>query len=251
MKHILFIGCALMITMASGQARAEVHSHPSPSADDAQFRLDPGMVDKIFHETETASHRGNQTAANAVSFGVQASYLNFGELRLENAYFKNDFAETLGTAPLVQVGAMLPGFVVGPFVMRGELSAAFGVREALVNVSTLAGVAFRDIIRLHWLPITAALRIEFTPGGAEWITGYLRLGAGVEWIAQSGRLDGMSQNYWIPFATVGAGVRLFDARRDKNGWFGGLVLGASAGQSVASSQTFRFWSADAGVEVLL
>jgi len=212
-----------------------------------QFELEKDLVEKMYRSTREDASKQSEQVSNGVSIEPLVSLVSFSSLNLSNRYFTVPYEQDIGSVPLFQLAAEVPVTRFGSFNLDGQLKVGYGYKEGVYRVQDPSGTQLKDSVKLHWIPATVALKLIYD--NFAYVTPSLSIGGGIQMLYQSGRLDGSAQTFWVPFVSVSPAVRLFDLSRNESHWFGGVVLGASFGNSVGSTQSVRYWSFDVGTSL--
>jgi len=251
MKVVLSL--LLLWTASSWAAPKHTHEHEEvdPHAE-SEFKVDKNLLDEMYKAEVTEVQVETRYRTGAVDVGPQLSLVNPTEFELINNYFKVPYQEGMKGAPLAQFVLTTPIARFGGYLeLHGQGRIGYSYRENIYDVLSQSGATFSGIVRLHWLPVSAALRLSVpVPGLRGWVKLSLAGGGGAQFLSQHGELDGIEQDFWVPFVFVAPALTILDAR-DSGGWFGGLSLGATTNRSLSSLHKVNFWSIDLSTSLVL
>jgi hypothetical protein len=215
-----------------------------PTDDVPSMTVNRGISETIYRQA-TASTSSGGVAAVTVDSLVQVFFP--AELELKNNYFTVAYGEQAGS---------IPGFVVGPELPlrggpgRARLSsffhAGYAYAQGIYEAETDSGLAVKDAVELQWVPLQAGLDAATRPYTAHGVGFGAQASVGVDWLTQSGQLDGISQTFWVPRYELGPNVTLFGQTAPERGGFDGVRLSAVVYRSFASPQKSRGVAADLG-----
>jgi len=215
------------------------------SSSESQFELEKDLVEKIFRSS--SEEQGAATTSSGFTVSPGLSVVTFSKLALRSPYFVSNLAEQVGSIPSFQLTFNTGFFRWSDILFSGDLRLGYGFKESVFQVVSSTGSAFSDLIRLHWLPFSLSSVIEYQPSAISFLSLMVKGGIGTQWISQSGRLDGISQNFWAPFIVGGAGIRVGDLSQNGKHWFGGVLLSATVAQGLVASPEVGFSSLDLAV----
>jgi hypothetical protein len=214
----------------------------------SEFRINKGILNKIYEDSVTEAKVDRNYARSSIEVRPRFSMIVPSALTLSNKYFDIPYADSIQGLPSLSIGIAAPMANYGSFIFLGEARVGYSQKEGLVSTRAKNGVPFQDMLRLHYVPVSAMLRVDYQ--GFSILTPSLSLGGGAAWLYQSGKLDGIEQGFWIPFVQISPAITLFQTHASGS-WFGGLTLGTSYLSSVASDQIFRALSFDVSATFLL
>ena len=223
----------------------------SPGTPTPALQTDESTFKQIFENNVAAAI--TESGANQTTFDaeIQVSYATLDRVLLKNKYFEVPLSDGMSSMPMFQMNFSYRFFSWQGLAIDPVVSAAYGFRESLVNVRSTQGLALKDNIQVHMIPLSGSARLSYKLPFASFIRIEVRPGIGVQWLYQSGVLDGIDQGFWIPYGFLSAGLNLFDQSQKSNSWFGGVTLSGTRAMSLAGEQTTRLWQADLGVRFLL
>jgi len=248
----LVVMCLSLFGSRGVDAGTKKHHDHGKKQEDSEFVIDKSVLDDFYRGQITDVRVETRYRSGNWEISPQFSYANPSEFELKNGYFIVPYAANGASFPLLQVSLATPLGYWGGFEFFGEAKVGYGYREGVYQVTNSQSGEFRtDVITLHWLPVSGALRLAYRIPGVSFLKPFLHGGAGAQWLQQSGKLDGITQGFWVPFYAFGGGLSAFDQTESGDHWFGGVRLGATVSRSVGSSQVVRYWSLDAGITLLL
>lgn len=244
LKSLAPLLVVLLVTPAVLAQNTAQKAKEVPTEEVPGLVVSEGVSDQIYKQTTMSVSSSGMSAVTVDSF---FRVFRPEELSLRNNYFEVAYADNVRT---------IPGFIVGPELPLaggkggGRLSSFFHIGYSYVqgvyDAETDSGLAVRDAVELQWVPLQAGLEAttrSFTTQGLAF--GFLASG-GVDWLTQSGELDGMNQTYWIPRYEVGPSFTIFSHQQPDRGGFDGIRVSAVVYRSFSSPQINRGIAADIG-----
>lgn len=219
------------------------------AGDGGEFRIQKDVIDKIYRETVTEAGVDPSFQRSSVGITPGISIASLSSLTLSNNYFDVPYARSVGALPLLHLGLAVPLRSFGEAILYGVGSLGYTYREGVYLALSKDGDQYRDLLKLHALPLLGSLRLEYRIPGLPALKPTFALGGGAYWFYQSGKLDGIEQGFWIPVVLAAPGVRLFDGE-EGGSWFGGINAAVSWQNSFASSQSLRALAFDLGATLL-
>ncbi len=242
-KHSWFYALAIVAL-----CNTLVAADPNSGAIDAsEFEVESGLVEKIFKDNANASDLELLETSSGWKVSPSLSFFSPDKFTLSNPYFDVDYAQNMKALPTVRLAIAAPIAQWKGFEVQATGKVSYAFRESLFSVQSKTGVSLTDSIRVHWLPVSAGLTIEYEIPHFPFLKPSVGGGVGLQWIYQQGRLDGLEQGFWLPFSTFEAAITFFPS----SDWFAGFRLGASLVQSFGESQNVRGWSTDFGMQFRL
>ncbi len=181
----------------------------------------------------------------------QLSYVNISSLVLSNDYFEVAHSDNFRVLPMVTLDLSKQLANLGLVDFFVVASVGYTHKQGTYRViSRATGEPYEGVIRLHWLPISVGAGLESSRTMLGTLKPWVRMGAGGQWLNQTGTLNGIKQNFWIPFYTVSGGMTLF-ASENAWSWFGGISLGALLKTGISGTQNIRVWSLDLGTVIIV
>lgn len=217
----------------------------------SQFELEKGLVESIYQASVSESVEIRPVSAG-ISVSPQISYVNPTRLSLLNSYWEVPYTDQIGALPLLSLHIANSVLHWSGLSLAIKGSVGYSYKEnVLTAISRQTGKESRAVLTLHWLPISLGTRLEYHISGFHAVKPYLNLEGGAQWLYQSGKLDGIEQGFWVPFYQVSFGLTLFGPTRTQGEWFGGINVGSSIRNSLASQLDIQSWSMDVGVNFYL
>lgn len=251
---ILLLAAIFVALSADAHDRAKVNSVPKTS-EGSEFKLDKGLLDSMYRSATSETSVDTERYSAGVEMTPIVSIVRPLEFSLTNLYYQSSTVDNL---PLFQLQFSRLMGAAGGFLFNGSFRLGYGytegasdahpVRDAELHVP---GEKSRDVIKLHWIPLSVGSRMAYEIPGVPWIKPALNAGVGIQYISRTGKLDGLDQGFWVPLYFGGAAVTLFDMSDQPGAWFGGLTLGATYQNSLGSTQRVRFVSWDLGATIHL
>ena len=231
---------------------AETKSKPATEMSSG-ITVDESNFKAIFSESVADVSDSLKRDSNPYNLEIRASYATFSSMELSNSFFTVDYAKEMESIPSMQFSGSKK-YSFGAFGLEPTLTAGYGTREALINVKSRQGIELKDYVSVHWLPISAGVRASHQVPGIRSITAFLSPAVGSQYVYQSGKLDGIDQGFWLPYASVRGGLSLFESdprSRKSSAWLDGVALSGTILQGLSSSSQMKAWSVDIGLRVLL
>jgi len=223
----------------------------SSSFGEEQFELQKGLLDTIYKGTLEDTAVKNPASFSSIVITPTISIVTPQTLRVTNSYFDVSHADSLRGVPSFGLSVQSPwqrfsGFTLSPL---GGLSYAF--RESATRVRSSAGPELIDLVKVHWLTVDVAMTLDYDIPNLSWLRPFVQVGGGVQWLYQTGNLDGLEQGFWSPFYAGKAGLNLFTRPRVRTEWFGGFVVASTLRRSVGAQTKIESWSFDLGLNLYL
>jgi len=215
-----------------------------------EFELDSNLVDTLYNESIGTLPGLSRASSSNLQLNTQFSMMSPSVLNLSNKYFDVAYTDQVRSFPFLNLALTKSLLRLGrlALLVQGKLGYTYkeGIYEVRSNTSNLR----TDLLKLHWLPISASLKFEYGFSGVTFIKPHFTVGSGAQWLYQTGRLDGIEQGFWIPFYAFSPGITLFE-QEGISDWFGGVTFSGTYQSSFSSPQLIRGWSVDVGLNVLL
>jgi len=247
----LIVASVSSIVMAATQTGIAVKES---SGESQGIMVDPSNFKEIFHQS--VSNQSETLAKENGGFDVEVAgqYTSLSELTLANSYFDVDYSNSFRSLPGIFVGGVVEVFQVGDLTGAPAFSLAYGFKESKTAVRSKKGAQLNDVVAIHSVPLLAGFELKQRIPGARQFSVFLTPSVGLNWLNQTGSLDGISQSYWVPNLGVRTGLVLFELESPsiKSGrWFNGVTLSGSRRASLQSAQRFSVWSIELGLRILL
>lgn len=236
LRGLALAGCAVL-----GVARAQ---EPSKLPDEPTFR-------QIFHQSvEEASTLTSSRRRDSLTLELSGTFRSPETLTLTNPYFKIQHADQLDR---------LLGFGLGVYAgllgsesaqLGAGLNTGFSYVEYVGRAQALkTGLVALDSLSLQVIPLSLGVRGSYALGP---VSLFAEPALGVQWIGQSGSLDGDKKNFRVPTWGVTGGVLIFDRVASSAGrWFGGLRLAAGVEKSLSDEQRLAMRHFELGLRMRL
>lgn len=220
-----------------------------PTTEVPEVNVSPGLAEKVYKESITASldseiqsRKRSEGASDGLGLSTSARLFQASSFVLQNNYFSVPY-----DAKKNWLGFATEASIQISEGQNGQISTGVGfsyfyyqdIRSADADV----GISVQDAIELQWLPIQTSLYWRSPIWKAATRVGF-GTGVSLDYLSQSGQLDGMSQTFLVPRYELGPELTAFANSNVKG--FDGLHLAARYTSSFASSQTIRGWLLDAG-----
>lgn len=206
-------------------------------------------------ETPAAEIAEATTPPPGVSFSYlellpQASIVTPGNLVLRNSLFRVPYSDLNTGMPSLGIGLGVPLFTAGRFEFFAMAFANYRFKQGSIGVQDSEGNVRQDTLTLHWIPLSGGLKIAFEIPDFSYAKPTITLGAGTQWMSQSGSLSGISTNFWVPYAYLSPALTFLEAR-SANEWFGGFSFGTTVYRALTTDQTVEGLSLDLTVNIVL
>lgn len=231
------------------------------SSEEKSENLAPAItVDESNFKSIFSSSLKNQThevrdKTNGFEMEVQGRFVTIKDLGLNNPYFNVNYEDGMQSMPMVQIGGGFKLWERNRFDISSVFSGAYGFKEEKLTATTKEGTRLVDVVGLHVVPLTAGLEMRQGLGFLRGTSVFLTPQVGVVWLRQSGSLDGMEQNRWLPFYGARTGLILFrpeaKATVADDHWFDGLTASWTLQNSLGAEQKLNTTSIDIGLRLLL
>jgi hypothetical protein len=236
---------------AAPASKGEPDTSVPSTGDESEFKLEPGLIDKMYQQSVTTADAGGSIYRKNITLIPSVSFLSSPQVQTKNDYFVVPY-ENLGTVPVLTLEAAFPFIQTGSLDIFGTVGAGYSYKEGVQQAQvTLGGDPVQGVVKLHWVPIYVGTRIKTALFGLNAVKPHVVGRAGMQWLYQSGTLDGLERGFWVPFFDVGGGVSLFESETDADSWFGGLSLSLFRHEGLSSEQTVKSWMFEAGMQVWL
>lgn len=231
---------SLTAVLATGTTFAQ---EDKPMTDEPTFR-------QIFRQSvEEAASLESVRRRDAFTIEVGAALTSPNELTLSNKYFEVPHARSGMNLPGVQFGFAFGLASNSRFRLGGVVTTGYSYSQYVGKAKSLrTGYESMDSIRLQRVPLLLGTRATYDTGP---VALFVEPAIGVQWLSQAGYLDGVSQNFWVPTASVTAGLVLFDQSSRSSSWFGGVRLAAGIERDLGSDQKIDMKHFEVGIRARL
>jgi len=219
------------------------------STSDTEFQIDPGFLGDLYQGQVKEVAVESRYRAGGIEIEPTFSYLSPSEFTLKNNYFTVPYG-TEARFPLVRVLLSSSLYHRGGLTVSAEGGVGYGFREAVYEIPDGKEVR-KDLITNHLVPLSLGVRVGYVMPFAQWLKPVVRVSGGANWLQQIGRLDGMTQAFWIPFYSFSGGFNFFDLSATGQSWFGGVTLSGTKSNSVGGQQAFEFSTLDLSATLIL
>ncbi len=254
MKFFFHMGL-ILAALFSDRVLAHPKTKKPPVAEPpagSTFKIEKGLLESLYRSEIEDVRVESRHGMGTFDVTPRIAYAMPTEFELTNDYFRVPYSESGASIPFFHLAGATPLGNVGPFEIHGEGSAGYGYREAVQRVyAAQSNEPLVDIVAVHWIPLSLSGKLTYPIPGFSAVKPWLSAGLGAQWIQQSGRQDGISQAFWVPFYLVSGGLTLFDQSAQSDHWFGGLQLGVTSSRGIGSSQKVSYWSFALGTTLVL
>jgi hypothetical protein len=224
-------GLVILIALNSVGLSAENPSLPNPATPTSQSESD------------------KKPDVGALELVPQVSMIMPSRFVLSTDRYIIPYSKDLEGLALFSLGAATPIVFWGPIQVEVQAGVGFAHKEGVMALHNQAGVNFNDDISLNWIPFSTSLKISYEIPGIHFMKPALSLGGGVNWLHQSGTLDGVDHAYWLPFWVATPCLTFLAGHHDD--WFGGFTFGVSYQDTFGSAQSLRAVSFDLSLNIWL
>jgi len=179
------------------------------------------------------------------------SVMNPNRLILSSREYKVSYSNSLLGISSFQLGIGLPTPSLGRFRVMPFSKVGYARNQGTYSLTAQDGTKSESQVTLHWLPLSAGLRTEYSVPGFDLIRPYLSVSGGAEWLNQQGTTPGVSESFWIPFYNVGLGLSFADAPLEESTGFGGFSFSMNLQNGLRENQEARILSYDLTVHFFL
>lgn len=201
-------------------------------SESSQFTIEKNLVERLFSES----------VPDHPSFGENSKQVDLGfgqfvpqEMKLTNKYFSISYKDNLSAFSLISASLAKPIFSGKSSIF---LKTGYAFAQGVYNVHGESGSDHSDSVSVQWVPLQVGMGVDL------FSVAFIRLksqaGIGEDFFSQSGTLDGITQNFIIPHAFVGATTSFFE-KRNQSG-FEGISLTSNYQRSLGQDQTIKGWS---------
>lgn len=216
----------------------------------SELSIDPKLVDKIFEKSAATTPRQDEAYKSlGVSAGLEYGYFKPTQFTLKNKYFTVPYEKNVPNFNLVSLGFNTPLSLTERGLWSGFFSVGYAYAQDIYSVQSNNGLTLKDTMTLSWMPVLGGTHFTYQMKGVNFVRPGFRLGAGVDYISQSGELDGMQQVFWLPHVAAGPELLFFPRQlRSPDPGFEGVAVSALYHQGIASEQKLKGWSANVGTK---
>lgn len=242
---LFFVWASSAVAQNNREREEEFKVRPSSKGllsrtEGSEFSIDPKLVDRFFETTTTKEATPEAGSSRVGRVEVGYGHMVPTNMTLQNKYFEVPYSKNQSSIPY--------GFLQGSKTFltfgRGSMNAygmvGYTNQQGIYEVTGSSGIALKDTVTMQWVPLEIGSSVD-----AKFFSGQLQpgliAGVGADWISQTGTLDGMNQNYWIPHVSGGPAVTFFGSDDNSSG-FDGICLSGLYRSSYGSEQAFKGWS---------
>lgn len=246
-KVLMFVWLQATLLFAEDSSETEVVNKNTSNLNNSKshFYIEKGLVDKVYDQTMSLeAKRHNSFGSMFPSIGI----LNAQEFELSNDYFAINYANQLGSIPLIgfALASEFARFYSVGLNFKGEFGYSY--KQGTFKAKSASGSEINDTITLQWVPLMVGLSADYTPSWASWLKPSIEILGGAHWLHHSGTLDGLDHSVWVPAYSGGLSFAFFPSM--KTG-MGGISIGANYLNSSNSDQKIRGWVYKVGSSILL
>jgi len=183
------------------------------------------------------------------------SILNPSDLVLSSREYQVSYSKNFLGVSAFQLGMSLPYQTAGAFYLFPFAKIGYARNQGTYSITASKGETQLSEVTLHWAPLSAGLRTEYSIPGFNLIRPFFILSTGAEWLTQRGDTPGLSESFWIPFYNAGLGFSFFDlpsrGMMESELGFKGFSFSMNLQNSLTDSQEARTISYDLTVHFFL
>ena len=180
----------------------------------------------------------------------QVSVVMPTELKLSNRDFKIPYSKQFANISQFALGAVTPLRRKGDFQLLAVGKLGLSFKQGTYGFERTSGDPVQGKLQLFWLPISVGGKVQYEIPGFPYIKPSFSMGGSLNWFYQTGSLGGLNSSYWIPTYFISPAVSFLEGQSSSD-WFGGFTFGVSYQNSFSTQQSFKAWSFDLSINVLL
>jgi hypothetical protein len=207
-------------------------------ADDVEkqgIKVDDSNFQTLYGKNIESLNTNMENDSSFDLFKMKLSSLSFNELVLENRYFKVPYSDYIGSTPVLEfeyLSRFYQGNKLG-FYLSGGLGYSY--LEKRLTLLSPEGGRIDDLVKTHRIPLTFGPLAELTPFNSDFFSAYFSPKIGLQWFYQSGKVDGVTQNFLVTLYEAEAGIKVF-GNSGTDSILSGLNLFASYLGTLSSTQ---------------
>lgn len=179
----------------------ELFAQSAPAQKD-ELLMSKENYQKIFSDSYNSSLE-KEFSPQKNDFKGQLQYGQINELILQSKYFTVPYSDVIQNAVSVEAALERRLLRLGRYQLSAAASWTYSYLEKKMTIYPSAGGQLVDVVRLHWLPLGIGPTLSYQiPVGSSALTLATGLKGGWQWLSQSGSLDGMNQNFLVPFYNI-------------------------------------------------
>ncbi|MEZ4742308.1 MAG: hypothetical protein R3B45_07665 [Bdellovibrionota bacterium] len=253
MRTVLVIGVLASIFShhALGQTKKAEKKGLLAKMEGSEFQIEKDLVEKFYNDSSITASKSGSDSSGTSELSPQIGLMSLKELSLENDYFKADYAENLGSIPLIS-------FAVANQVLKTKAASIFAVgsfgyayKQGTYKLESSSGTEIEDTVTFQWVPLQIASRLDFEILRMGFLTPSIEGGVGTNWFHQTGTVDGVDQGFWVPVYHGALALTLFGGAIGPNVTFGGITIRSQYQRSISDDQAFSGWYHNLGTKILL
>jgi hypothetical protein len=240
MKYNKFLLGVMSFTFA-----ASIHAQDGFVVDESNFK-------EIFNKNVSTHETKTRKDANILDVELSLSYLSVQKMGLNSKNFGIDYDEDFNSLSAVNLFVSKDFWHVGKLSIAPFGGAGFAYKQSKTTVRTKSGIPLKDIITVSAVPLNAGFLVKHPFPGTRRFSAFLQPSLGVEWLNQSGSLDGINESAWIQFYSIRGGFVLFENNSlSSSSWFDGVTVSAATLKGINSKTDHSTWSLDLGMNLTL
>lgn len=203
-----------------------------------------------FAEIETEDEVTSPNEANLEITGT-FSVMNPNQLVLSAREYQVSYSKNFFGISAFQLGLSVPTAPWGRFQIFPFARAGYARNQGTYSLTAPDGTSSTADVTLHWLPLSAGLRTEYSIPNFDLIRPYLLISGGAEWLSQQGTSLDLNETFWIPYYNVGLGLSFADTWKTNELGFGGFSFSINFQNGLRSDQETQLLSYDLTIHFLL
>ena len=240
-----FFFTAAAFAQANSSRKDELKIRPSSrpvlaKTEGSEFSIDPNLVDKLFESTTTKENQAQAASTRTVRGEIGYGHMMLTNMNLKNKYFEVPYSSNVSALPYGFIQGSKSIFTFGPGSFNTYGMIGYSNQQGVYEVKGSSGIALKDTVTMQWVPVEIGTSIDVKLFSGQ-VQPAVIVGIGADWITQTGTLDGMNQNFWIPHTSVGPAITFFGSSDNAPG-FDGITVASIYRTSSGRDQTFKGWS---------
>ena len=221
-------------------AMMAVGPHLDAQAQDAsEFHIAPDLVDKVYARS-VDKQLPRRESVGAVGFEV--GQLMPQTLEVSSPYFKVAYQDSVTSVPVATIRVVSAPIGRGYASTRAHGSLGYGYTQGVYTVRNDAGIDAKDTLELQWVPVRAGVATETRRPIFGVVSPGIHAAIGADWLVQTGTLDGIAQNAWLPSTSAGPQLTFLPSVDGESTGFSGITLSAAFLSARRAEQRLIGWN---------
>ncbi|MCX6117512.1 MAG: hypothetical protein NT027_08225 [Proteobacteria bacterium] len=223
-------------TPCQAVTRKALNTQEVPSDQTPKLNLSEDISSQIYTESKTVrseDQKGGISSHTSLGIYMPSKFI------LKNQNFSVDYTDNTGSISGAFGG---PEFIVltnDHFQLNSVTHFGFFYDQGIYHVESESGLSVQDEVALQWIPIQTGMELSSKPLTQYNIAIGIAASAGVDWLTQTGKLDGMNQSFFVPQMEIGPVVTMFSRSQCTEHGFDGIQIALKKYASFASNQQNR------------